>query len=308
MHIGVGHDVALVHVDHALKEVALGQKADKSEQAEHPVVGIGFDGGELASLGVFHDHAGEDAVVAADFVHDAVPHEVELFVLERLLLNGLGGTQLVAAVNDRHLAGELREIHGLFDRGVAAADNVDLEVLKERTVARRAEGNTLADELALILAADGTRKRTGGDDDGLGLILALGADELLHVARELDTLDHVAHALHAEMLTLRGHTGDEAGAGIALDLSGIVFDFIGDGDLTAILTLLNDQGAESAAAGIETGGQTRRACAQNDNVINFAHTLYQLSCLWEAGMGRNAPYRSRMIISCQKRSDRRLRW
>ena len=174
-------------------------------------------------------------------------------------------------MDDGHLAGELRQIHGLFHGSIAAADHVHFKILEEGGVAGRAEGNALADELALVLAADGARERAGGDDDALGLILALYADELLHGAGELDLFDHVAHALNAEMLALLRHTRDQARAAVALDLTGIIFNFIGDGDLTAILTLFDHQGRESGAPGIEAGRQACGARAQNDNVVNLAH-------------------------------------
>ena len=170
------------------------------------------------------------------------------------------------------LAGELGQVHSLFNSGVAAADHVHLEVLKERGVTGGAEGNALTDKLALVLAADGLGESASSQDNGLGQVLALGADQLLDFALQLNALDHVRDTLSAELFGLLGHTGDQAGAALAFDhLAGIVFDFISDGDLAAVLALLDDQGGQTGTAGIQTGSEAGRAGAQNDDIINFAH-------------------------------------
>ena len=93
-------------------------------------------------------------------------------------------------------------------------------------------------------------------------------------------------ALSAELLGLLGHTGNQAAAALALNnLAGVVLDLIGDSDLTAILTFFNDQGAQTASAGIEAGGQARRASAKNNYIINLAHIQCKLLFFRMSGMG-----------------------
>ena len=209
---------------------------------------------------------------------------MELRVFKRLLLNGLCSAQLVPAVNDGHLAGELREVHCLLNGRIAAADHIHFKVFKKRCITCGAEGNALADELAFVFAADGARERAGGKDHGLCEVFALHARELLRLAGKLHAFDGIPRALHAELFRLRGHAGDQGGAGFAFKLlSGIVFDFIGDGDLSAILPFFNDEGGKAGPAGIQAGSQARRACTQDDHIVNLAHfTMLQT----DFGVGR----------------------
>ena len=79
-----------------------------------------------------------DRGVAVDLGHRVVPEELDLRVGEGAVLHDLAGPQLVAAVDDRDLVGELGEEGGLLDRRVAAADDGDLLAAEEEAVAGRA--------------------------------------------------------------------------------------------------------------------------------------------------------------------------
>ena len=214
---------------------------------------------------------------------------MKLFVLECLFLNGLGGAKLVSSMYNGHLACELGKVHGLLNGSVASADHIHLEILEEGGVAGGAEGNALAYELLFVLAAYGAGMCAGGDDDGPGLIFALGAHQLLGLAGEVHGLYGVAHSLAAELLGLLGHPRDEAGTGFALKLlAGVVLDLVGDGDLAAVLTLLYYKGGQSAASGVQAGGKSCRARSQYYYVVYFAHNKYS-PCLIVAFMQSSAP-------------------
>jgi hypothetical protein len=75
-----------------------------------------------------------------------VPEELDLGVGERPVLHDLAGAQLVAAVDDRDLVGELGEERGLLDRRVAAADDGDLLSAEEEPVAGGAGRHAVADQ------------------------------------------------------------------------------------------------------------------------------------------------------------------
>ncbi len=137
---------------------------------------------------------------------------MQLLVLEGLLLYGLSSAQLVAPVDNGNLAGKLCQVHCLFNGRIAAADNVNFHAFKESGVASGAEGNALANELAFVLAAYGAGESTGGQYNGFGIILALGANELFNIARELNALYRIARTLCAELFGLLRHAGDKAGA------------------------------------------------------------------------------------------------
>ena len=94
---------------------------------------------------VAHDDA-LDLVVAEDVVDACVPEELDLRVGERPVLHDLGRPQLVAAVDDGDLVGELGEERGLLDGRVAAADDRDLVAAEEEAVAGRARRQAVAEQ------------------------------------------------------------------------------------------------------------------------------------------------------------------
>ena len=170
------------------------------------------------------------------------------------------------------LTGELGQVHGFLNSGVAAANHEDLEVLEEVGVAGSAEGNALTNELALVLTADGPGECAGGQDDGLSLILTLVADQGLDGTLQLDFLDNIRNALCAKLGDLSSHTSDQRRTALlAQALARIIFNFIGDSDLTAILAFLDNQRRQAAASGIKTSGQTGGAGTQDNDIVNLAH-------------------------------------
>ena len=88
--------------------------ADRHEQAGH------FDVPFLTGTGILQPDPG-DHVVAVDFRHDTVPGEGDLLVLVRPVGHDLRRPQLVAAMNDDDLLGELGQVERVLHRGVTAA-------------------------------------------------------------------------------------------------------------------------------------------------------------------------------------------
>ena len=172
-------------------------------------------------------------------------------------------------MDDRNLAAKLGQVHGLFHRAVAAAYHIDVQILEERPVASRAIGYALAGEFLLARAADGPGVGAGGNDDGLGIIVALLALQVLDFAFQLHLFDGIIDLFCAKMLRLFRHTAYQAGAGLTLDAAGIVFNLRGDDDLSAVLLLLDDQGGQPGAACIASGGEPRRARADNNYIIDL---------------------------------------
>ena len=261
MHVIIGEHIAILHIDLALKKTSIGQQADKAKEPKDTVIGIGFDSGEFAGLGILDDHLVHQ-LVTVYLIHHGVPHKVELGVLESLLLDGLGSPQLVPAVDNGNLPGELGQVHGFFYGSITAAYYIYFKILEECGIAGSAERNALTYKLALVLAANGPGEGAGSQNNGLGFINALGANQLFNIAAQIHALDLIRHTLCAKLGSLRGHTGDKAGAALPFQLlAGVIFDFIGDGDLAAILALLDDKGLQSGTTGIQTGSKARRACA-----------------------------------------------
>src|SRR5205807_228673 len=91
---------------------------------------------------------------ALDVDDGGVPDEMDLLVGLRPVLHDLRSSQLVASVDHGDRVGELREEVGLFEGGVAAADDGDVLVAEEESVAGGAGRHAVVDE--------GSPSRTSG--------------------------------------------------------------------------------------------------------------------------------------------------
>src|SRR5205823_560621 len=123
---------------------------------------------------------GRDAalLIAEHFDHFLVPLPVDLRIREGALLHHLARAQLGAAMDDRHLGGELGQEKRLFHRGIAAADDADLLAAEEEAITGGARRDAVAAELLLARQIEPLRRRAGRDDDRFGVHLALsGLDQ-----------------------------------------------------------------------------------------------------------------------------------
>ena len=68
-------------------------------------------------------------------VDDAVPDDLDLGVAKQPVLQNLLRPKGVAAMNERHPPGVVRQIDGLLDRGIAAPDHHDVLAAEEKPVA-----------------------------------------------------------------------------------------------------------------------------------------------------------------------------
>jgi hypothetical protein len=148
---------------------------------------------------------------AVDRGHLGVPDDLQLGVGESTLLHDLGGTQLVAAVDQRHLGAEPGEERRLLDRRVATAHHGDVLVAEEEAVTGGTPGDAAARELQLVGQPELAVARAHGQDhrsrrEGVG-----GRLDDLDVAGQVD-LDHVVgHQLGAEPLGLGAHLVHQRG-------------------------------------------------------------------------------------------------
>src|SRR5690606_20439645 len=268
-----GDDIALlVHLHLALEELGVGRVADGDEYA----VGAELPGG--AVLHVAQGHAGHDAVVAVDAVHHGVPDKLDLRVALGSLLHNLAGPQLVAAVDDGDLAGELGQEDGFLHGRVAAAHHDDLTIAEEEAIARGARGHAAADQFLLAGHAQPFGRRAGGDNQRVGLVRVR---QRLHRERPLTEIDGV------------GPPRDEPGAetsGQFLHLSHEIrthdafreyrdeFHHGGQRQLAAGFIAFQDERIEIGPGGIQCGGIARRPGAENDNLFQSLWSPFDLYC------------------------------
>ena len=187
------------------------------------------------------------------------------------LLQCLGGRQTLPPAQQRHLPGKAGEIQRLLHGDAVAAGHINGLVPEKSGVTGGAVGNAPPNVLLLIFAADGPGCGPGGQNDRVGPIGVLKPRQGLDRTGQLCRADDIPGPHSPEALRLRGHPGDEGSAGFALQLTGIVFNFIRQGDLSTVLPLLKEQRVQPGTPGIQGGSQARRPRAQNHHIINRVH-------------------------------------
>ena len=100
-------------------------------------------------------------VIAQHVVDGVVPDDVDCaraLSFEQVVLQDLLGPQLVAAMDQRHVRGDVGEVQRFLDRGVAAADDRDTLAAEEEAVAGRAGRDAAAAECLLGREARGSAR------------------------------------------------------------------------------------------------------------------------------------------------------
>src|SRR5690606_26926917 len=143
-----GDDVAAgLHVELALEQRRRRLVADGDEDAVggHLLDGTGLD---VPDPGAGHRRR---VVAAQHLLEHAVPDHPDAVVREQAVLQDLFRPQLVAAVDEHDLGGEVGEEQRFLDGGVAAADHQHLPAAVEEAVAGGAGGDAVSAEPLLAL-------------------------------------------------------------------------------------------------------------------------------------------------------------
>ena len=204
---------------------------------------------------------------AADFVDRAVPDHLDLGMLEQPLLQDALGAEVIAAMHDGHLRGEVGEEQRFLDRGVAAADHDDFLAAIEKSVAGRAGRHAKALEFLFRRHAEPARLRAGGENDGFGEIdVAAVAGQPERPLREIELGDEIGDDLGADMGGLLLHLLHQPRALDDVGEARIVLHVGGDGELAAGLDALDQHRFQHRARGIDRGGVTGRAGTDDDDL------------------------------------------
>ena len=184
------------------------------------------------------------------------------------------GAELVAAVDDRHLVGELREEDRLLHRGVAAPDDDDVLPTEERCVTDGAVGDAAALERALRLEAELAGARAGRDDHRPREVLVVAHPHAKRPLGEVDLRHVVGQVLGAESLGLAPEVLHHLRAEDAARIAGVVLDVAGDHELAAEGDALDHEGVQVGARSVERGRVSGRAAADDDQVsdVCFSHS------------------------------------
>ena len=204
--------------------------------------------------------------------HNRVPHEEQLRILERALLDGFCCTQFITAMDDSNFSCKLSQVHGFLNSRIAAANHEYFQILEEGSIAGCTVGNALAHELALALAADWPWESAGSDNQGTCLISSVAANQCLYRAFDINADNGIADTLSTELLDLLGHSFNQGRTALAVyHLSGIILNLVCDGNLTAVFSFFNEQRIQTRSSRIDSGCKSARTRTQNDDIINLVH-------------------------------------
>ena len=108
--------------------------------------------------------------LAENLLDNSVPHEVDLGVLQRSLLQRLAGAQRIPPVDDRDARGEARQKGRLLHRHVTTADHNHVLAPEKSAVAGRAAGDAAAAIELLARHAQPPGRCARGDDHGARIL------------------------------------------------------------------------------------------------------------------------------------------
>ena len=180
--------------------------------------------------------------------------------------------QAVPAVDEVDLFCDAGQGQGIRCGGVAAAHHCHGLAPIGRAVAGGAIVNTLSCERFFAGNAQGTGRRAGGDDHraplkntlaGLQRLDFPGKANLIHLRQ----LRHRAEALGALL-----HFFAQRKAVDAAFKAGIVVDLLRQGHLPACGELLQHQRGKPGTGGVQGGGVSGGAAADDDHIIDLLHS------------------------------------
>src|ERR1019366_8806228 len=203
------------------------------------------------------------------------------------------GAEMIAAMHNGHLRGEVGEKQRFLDRGVATADHDDLLAAIEKSVAGRTGRHAKALEFFFRWRAEPARLRAGGQNDGFREIdVAAVAGQAERPLRELKLGDEIGDDLGADMGGLLLHLLHQPRSLDDVREARIVLHVGGDGELAAGLNALNQHGFEHRTGGVDRSGVTGRAGTDDDDlgVDGGGHEADpSLKGIWSA-LKRNTPW------------------
>jgi hypothetical protein len=269
---GLGLDVAVVHVQLAFEDAGVRLVADGDEQAVHGHIGDG------AVVGRLDLDAGDAAVVAHHFLQRVVVLD------DDLAFGDLGvqavdqdrlGAELVAAVDQRDLGGDVRQVQRLLDGGVAAADHGHFLAAIEEAVAGGAGRHALAHERLFRRQAQVLRRGAGRDDQRVAGVLMAVADQADRLFLQLNRVDVVEHDVGIETFGVLQEALHQVRALHAHRVGRPVFHVGGGHQLAALLDARHQHRFQVGAGRVD-------GCA----VAGWAGTEDQYTGVFSSGHGR----------------------
>ena len=174
-------------------------------------------------------------------------------------------------MHERHLVAEAREEQGLLERGVPAADDDDVLVPEEGSVACRAGRHAASLQPLLGLDPEPAGGRAGGDDDRPRAVLLVLDPDAERPLREVDPGHVVGDEFGAEALGLVPELGHHLRAHDPIGVARVVLDVARDHELAAPAEALDHERVEVGARRVERLRVAGGPAADDDRVTNLVH-------------------------------------
>jgi hypothetical protein len=171
---GFSDQIAAFHFQLPGKNIGIRLVADGNEDAENVYIL------HCTGLQILDAQAGNTGIVAQNFIKRTVVENGDLaglLFLEQLVLHDFFGAELLAAMNQGDVAGDVGQIQRFFDGCIAAANDGDRFVAVKETIASGAGGNALAGKFFFRGQAEILGRGAGGNNQRIAGIGAGVADQ-----------------------------------------------------------------------------------------------------------------------------------
>ena len=215
--------------------------------------------------------------LAADhFLDNRIPGVRDLGILGDAILHDLGSTKRIATVDQGDLGGEFREERGLFDGGIAPADDADLFSSIEVAVAGGARADAVAAERAF--SAEPSSRGPGGHDHGRARVVAdraarrvaagvVGGSHPERALREIHLEDGFPLGVGPEPLGLLSHQVHQIGAHDPVGEAGKIVDRRRQRQLSPGFLAFEYHRRQIGPRRVKRGRQARRTRTDHDHCM-----------------------------------------
>jgi hypothetical protein len=293
--------VAAAHVQLPVEQAGVGRVADGDEEAG--------DGQRLAerAIAVTQPHTVHAGRIAQHLVHGMVPDDAHLALRDarkQPVLQDLLAAQLVAAVDQRDVRGDVRQVQRFLHRGVAAADHGHVLVAEEEAVAGGAGRHALALEGVFGGQAEIFRRGAGGDDQRIAAVAARIADQQERTPRELRGVDVVIDQARVEALRVPAQPFHQLWSLHAFGIAGPVVHVGGGHQLSALFEAGDQQRRTVGTRGIDGRAVAGRPGAEDEEgaVDRVGHVYFPRANSRAYCAGRHRNLQRGFMLRIQEKS------
>ncbi len=188
-----------------------------------------------------------------------------LGVCHGTVLHDAAAAELVAPVDEHHLAGELGQEERFLESAIASTHDRYLAVAEEEAVAGGAGGHTASAQARLVLQVEPDGRGAGGHDDRVGGVLGSAGGDTERTPAEVDPLDVHVVDTRPEALRLRAHVGHQGRSVDALGEAREVLDLRGDHELPTGHEAGDDDRFQVGTRSVDGGRQSGRTAADDEH-------------------------------------------